>query len=64
MTPAARLSTAMEVLATIDTQRIPAANALKEWGVAHRFAGSGERAAPSGPGFDGPRRAARAGAIW
>jgi 16S rRNA (cytosine967-C5)-methyltransferase len=58
MTPAARLSAAMEVIASIDTQRIPAANALKEWGVAHRFAGSGDRAAISGVVFDVLRRRA------
>src|SRR5262245_15925630 len=58
MTPAARLSAAMEVIAAIDTQRIPAANALKDWGVAHRFAGSGDRAAISGLVFDVLRRRA------
>src|SRR5487761_466493 len=41
MTPAARLSAAIELIDTIDAQRIPAAKALKEWGTAHRFAGSG-----------------------
>src|ERR1700732_736124 len=48
MTPAARLSAAIELIETIDIQRIPAAKALKEWGTAHRFAGSGDRAAISG----------------
>lgn len=48
MTPAARLSAAIEILSAIDVQRIPAANALKDWGTAHRFAGSGDRAAISG----------------
>ena len=38
MTPAARLSAAIEVMKTIDGQRVPAAKALKEWGAAHRFA--------------------------
>src|ERR1700730_11736888 len=47
MTPAARLSAAIELIETIDIQRIPAAKALKEWGTAHRFAGSGDRAAIS-----------------
>jgi 16S rRNA (cytosine967-C5)-methyltransferase len=56
MTPAARLSAAIEVLASIDTQRIPAPNAIKEWGTAHRFAGSGDRAAISGLVFDVLRR--------
>src|SRR5712672_1373224 len=45
MTPAARLSAAIELIETIDTQRVPAAKALKEWGTAHRYAGSGDRAA-------------------
>lgn len=58
MTPAARLSAAIEVLSAIDTQRIPAANALKDWGTAHRFAGSGDRAAISGLVFDVLRRRA------
>ena len=43
MTPAARLSAAIELIDTIDTQRVPAAKALKEWGTAHRYAGSGDR---------------------
>ena len=62
MTPAARLSAAMEVIATIDTQRVPAANALKDWGVAHRFAGSGDRAAISGLVYDVLRR--RSSSAW
>jgi 16S rRNA (cytosine967-C5)-methyltransferase len=62
MTPAARLSAAMEVLATIDSQRVPAANALKDWGVARRFAGSGDRAAISGLVYDVLRR--RASSAW
>jgi 16S rRNA (cytosine967-C5)-methyltransferase len=48
MTPAARLSAAIELIDTIDAQRVPAAKALKEWGTAHRYAGSGDRAAISG----------------
>ena len=40
MTPAARLSAAVEVLADIAARRRPAADALKDWGLAHRFAGS------------------------
>src|SRR5918999_6079448 len=62
MTPAARLSAAMEVIDTIDTQRVPAANALKDWGVAHRFAGSGDRAGISGLVYDVLRR--RASSAW
>lgn len=58
MTPAARLSAAIEVLTAIEAQRIPAAQALKEWGTAHRFAGSGDRSAIAGLVFDVLRRRA------
>jgi 16S rRNA (cytosine967-C5)-methyltransferase len=58
MTPAARLSAAIEVIEAIDSQRVPAAKALKEWGTAHRFAGSGDRAAISGLVYDALRRQA------
>ncbi len=40
-----RLSGAIEVLTDIETRRRPVADALKDWGLAHRFAGSGDRAA-------------------
>ncbi len=56
MTPAARLSAAIELIDTIETQRVPAAKALKEWGTAHRFAGSGDRAAIAGLVWDILRR--------
>ncbi len=56
MTPAARLSAAIEVLEAIDANRSPAQSALKEWGMAHRFAGSGDRAAIAGLVFDTLRR--------
>ncbi len=56
MTPAARLSAAIEVLEAIDTDRSPAQSALKAWGTAHRFAGSGDRAAIAGLVFDALRR--------
>jgi len=62
MTPAARLSAAIEVIDTIEAQRSPAANALKEWGTAHRFAGSGDRAAIAGLVWDVLRR--RASSAW
>jgi 16S rRNA (cytosine967-C5)-methyltransferase len=62
MTPAARLSAAIEVIDTIETQRSPAAGALKEWGTAHRFAGSGDRAAIAGLVWDVLRR--RASSAW
>src|SRR5262245_21420153 len=56
MTPAARLSAAIEVIHSIDAMRIPAAQALKEWGTSHRFAGSGDRAAIAGLVWDVLRR--------
>jgi 16S rRNA (cytosine967-C5)-methyltransferase len=62
MTPAARLSAAIELIETIDSNRIPAAQALKEWGTAHRFAGSGDRAAIAGLVWDVLRR--RASSAW
>src|SRR5579872_3848951 len=58
MTPAARLSAAIELIETIERNRIPASQALKEWGTAHRFAGSGDRAAISGLVWDVLRRRA------
>src|SRR3954463_16192825 len=62
MTPAARLSAAIELIDTIEAQRVPAAKALKEWGTAHRFAGSGDRAAIAGLVWDVLRR--RASSAW
>src|SRR5258708_25027712 len=62
MTLAARLSVAIEVIETIDAQRVPAAKALKEWGTAHRYAGSGDRAAIAGLIWDVLRR--RASSAW
>src|ERR1700749_4472559 len=62
MTPAARLSAAIELIDAIDIQRVPAAKALKEWGTAHRYAGSGDRAAISGLVWDVLRR--RASSAW
>jgi 16S rRNA (cytosine967-C5)-methyltransferase len=60
MTPSARISAAIEVLADIDTRRRPASDALKDWGLMHRFAGSGDRAAIGGLVYDALRRKASA----
>jgi len=60
MTPAARLSAAIEVMADIESRRRPASDALKDWGLAHRFAGSGDRAAIAGIAYDALRRKASA----
>jgi 16S rRNA (cytosine967-C5)-methyltransferase len=58
MTPAARLAAAIEVFSNIESERRPAADALKSWGLAHRFAGSGDRAAIAGLVYDALRRRA------
>jgi 16S rRNA (cytosine967-C5)-methyltransferase len=62
MTPSARLAAAIEVFAAIERERRPAADALKSWGLAHRFAGSGDRAAIAGLVYDALRR--RASSAW
>jgi 16S rRNA (cytosine967-C5)-methyltransferase len=62
MTPSARLSAAIEVLADIEARRRPASDALKDWGLSHRFAGSGDRSAIGSLVFDGLRR--RASSAW
>lgn len=58
MTPAARLSAAIEVLTIIGANKRPAPDALREWGIAHRFAGSGDRSAIGSLVFDAMRRRA------
>ena len=58
----ARFSAAIEILGDIETRRRPAADALKDWGLSHRFAGSGDRAALAGLVYDMLRR--RASARW
>ena len=62
MTPAAHISAAIEVLDDVAKRRRPAAEALKDWGVAHRFAGSKDRAAIASLVFDALRK--RASAIY
>src|SRR5687767_10271445 len=62
MTPAARLSAAIEVFSDIETRRRPAADALKDWGLSHRFAGSKDRAAIASLVYDALRR--KASAAW
>ena len=63
MTPSARLSAAIEVLADIDARRRPAADVLKDWGISHRFAGSGDRAAIAGLVYDALRRKSSSAAL-
>ena len=56
MIPAARISAAIEILSDVEARRRPAADAMKDWGLAHRFAGSGDRAAIAGLLYDALRR--------
>ncbi|MGB6537425.1 MAG: RsmB/NOP family class I SAM-dependent RNA methyltransferase [Xanthobacteraceae bacterium] len=62
MMPAGRLSAAIEVFADIEAWRRPAADVLKDWGLAHRFAGSSDRAAIAGLVYDALRR--KASSAW
>ena len=63
MTPSARLSAAIEILDAIAAERRPASDALKEWGLKHRFAGSGDRAAIAALVYDALRVKASAAFI-
>jgi 16S rRNA (cytosine967-C5)-methyltransferase len=56
MKPGARLAAAIEVLDDIEIRHRPAASALSDWGKAHRFAGSGDRAAIGNLVYDVLRR--------
>ena len=56
-----RLAAAIEILEDIDKRQRPAADALKDWGASHRFAGAGDRAAIGNIVYDGLRRRRSAG---
>jgi 16S rRNA (cytosine967-C5)-methyltransferase len=60
MTPAGRISAAIEVLSDIAMRKRPASEALKDWGLSHRFAGSSDRAAIGNLVFDCLRKRASA----
>lgn len=62
MHPSAWIAAAIEVLDDLETRRRPAADAMKDWGLAHRFAGSKDRAAIASMVYDALRR--RASARW
>ena len=62
LTPSARCAAAIEVLADIAARRRPAADALKDWGLNHRFAGSGDRGGIASLVYDALRR--RSSAAW
>jgi 16S rRNA (cytosine967-C5)-methyltransferase len=50
-----RMQAAIEVLADIETRHRPVSEALKDWGLSHRFAGSGDRAAIGNIVYDAVR---------
>jgi len=51
-----RLAAAIEVLDDIERRHRPAADALKDWGLSHRFAGAGDRGAIGNIVYDALRR--------
>ncbi|HAQ34609.1 MAG TPA: MFS transporter, partial [Alphaproteobacteria bacterium] len=53
-----RIAAAIEILNSIESHHRPAKTAVKEWGAAHRFAGSGDRAWIGGLVLDTLRRRA------
>ncbi|BBE71475.1 RsmB/NOP family class I SAM-dependent RNA methyltransferase [Oharaeibacter diazotrophicus] len=53
-----RIAAAIEVLADVDRTRRPVQDALKDWGLTHRFAGSRDRSAIGNLVFDVLRRRA------
>ena len=57
-----RIAAAIEVLADIGTRHRPVADALRDWGQSHRFAGSGDRAAIGNLVYDALRR--RSSIAW
>jgi 16S rRNA (cytosine967-C5)-methyltransferase len=63
MTPSARLTAAIEILDDVAARRRPANDVLKDWGLSHRFAGSGDRAGISALVHDALRRKASASFI-
>ena len=58
MKPGARAQAAIDILDDIQKRHRPASQALADWGRAHRFAGSGDRAAIGNIVFDALRRRA------
>ena len=56
-----RLAAAIDVLEDIERRHRPAADALKDWGLSHRFAGAGDRAAIGNIVYDALRSKRSAG---
>ena len=57
-----RLQAAIEVLEEVEGRKRPVAEALKDWGRSHRFAGSGDRSAIGNIVYDALRK--RASHAW
>ena len=57
-----RLAAAIDILQDIEARHRPAAEAMRDWGLSHRFAGSGDRSAIGNFVYDGLRR--RRAASW
>ncbi|MCT7373792.1 RsmB/NOP family class I SAM-dependent RNA methyltransferase [Chelativorans salis] len=57
-----RLAAAIDILHDIEKRHRPAADAMRDWGLSHRFAGAGDRAAIGNFVYDGLRR--RRAASW
>ncbi|MBZ8134409.1 RsmB/NOP family class I SAM-dependent RNA methyltransferase [Afifella sp. IM 167] len=53
-----RIAAAIDVLAEIEDRHRPASEALKDWGLSHRYAGSGDRSAVGDLVYDALRRRA------
>ena len=51
-----QIAAAIEVLADIETRHRPVADALRDWGLSHRFAGAGDRAVIGNLVYDALRR--------
>lgn len=56
------LQAAIDILNDIEVRRRPVSEALKDWGLSHRFAGSGDRAAIGNIVYDAVRR--RSSIVW
>lgn len=61
MQPAAQALAAIEILTDMEARPRPAANAVKDWGLSHRFAGSRDRAAIASIVYDVMRKRASLG---
>jgi 16S rRNA (cytosine967-C5)-methyltransferase len=57
-----RIAAAIDVLTEMETRHRPAAEALKDWGLSHRFAGAADRAAIGNLVYDALRR--RSSIAW